>query len=291
MFLEALQAISASQRDAAGHTFGENEFVKDGLKHCAVCGEPIQRVISVPEAVRSIVGSDEIIPWCMCKCQRDVAQKELERKEQLELEDNIRRIRGASLMDLRLHDARFEKCAVDASNKKAITLCRNYVKTFEQWEEGNQGLIFFGPAGTGKTFAAACIANELIERRIFVMMTSFVQLMRIAYEGGEEWFCTIANLKKARLLIIDDLGAERLTDTAQEHVYGIVDDRYRSNKPVIFTTNFSLDSMKSATDQRLVRVYDRILETCYPVQFTGASWRKDEAAKRFERMKALEEGA
>jgi DNA replication protein DnaC len=49
--------------------------------------------------------------------------------------------------------------------------------------------------------------------------------------------------------------------------------------------------MQAATDQRLVRVYDRILETCYPVQFAGVSWRQNEASKRYERMKALEEGA
>ena len=88
-------------------------------------------------------------------------------------------------------------------------------------------------------------------------------------------------------LIIDDLGAERSTDYALEKVYNIVDSRYRAKKPLILTTNLSMDEMKDTADLRYGRIYDRIFELCYPMQFVGPSWRRREATRRFNDMKAL----
>ena len=47
---------------------------------------------------------------------------------------------------------------------------------FDEMLEKNQGLLFYGDVGTGKTFAAACIANYLLERRIPVVMTFLLLL-------------------------------------------------------------------------------------------------------------------
>lgn len=94
----------------------------------------------------------------------------------------------------------------------------------------------------------------------------------------------IAELNRARLLIIDDLGAERNTDFALEKVYSIIDSRYQSGLPMILTTNLDLQEMQTCTDIRYKRVYERILEVCYPVRFSGNSLRKAEAANRFREM-------
>ena len=156
--------------------------------------------------------------------------------------------------------------------------------------EKNQGLLFYGGVGTGKTFAAACIANRLLELRVPVVMTSFVKLLDTMKGFQTDDQAMIAKLNRAKLLIIDDLGAERSTDTALEKVYNIVDSRYRAKRPVILTTNLSLDEMKDTLDIRYTRIYDRIFEMCYPMQFKGQSWRKAEAAHRFDEMKKLLEG-
>ena len=89
---------------------------------------------------------------------------------------------------------------------------------------------------------------------------------------------------------IDDLGAERGTDFTLEKVYDIIDSRYRSGKPAIFTTNLTMGQMKECTDIRYNRIYDRIFEMCYPVKFSGLSWRKREAAGRYASMKKILEG-
>ena len=56
---------------------------------------------------------------------------------------------------------------------------------------------------------------------------------------------------------------------------------------MLLTTNLTIDEMKEETDRRYSRIYDRIFEVCYPMQFTGKSWRKKTANQRFQEMEAL----
>ena len=100
----------------------------------------------------------------------------------------------------------------------------------------------------------------------------------------------IDKINNAKLLVIDDLGAERGTDYTLERVYDIIDSRYRSNKPIILTTNLTMEQMKDCEDIRYNRIYDRIFEMCYPVKVTGLSWRKREAASRYAETKRILEG-
>ena len=60
------------------------------------------------------------------------------------------------------------------------------------------------------------------------------------------------------LLIIDDFGMERGTEYALEQVYNIVDSRYRSQKPLIVTTNLPLNEIRHPQDTAHARIYDRI---------------------------------
>lgn len=106
-----------------------------------------------------------------------------------------------------------------------------------------------------------------------------------SYEQKKASYIQILN--SASLLIIDDLGAERNTDYALEKVYNVIDSRIRTDKPMILTTNLELSEMLQTTDIRYRRVYDRIFETCYPVEMPGKSFRQIEAAQRFNDMKEL----
>lgn len=148
-------------------------------------------------------------------------------------------------------------------------------------KQDNRGLLLFGGVGTGKTYTAACIANELLSQGVSVVMTSLVKLI----ENGISDFCS--RLAAIDLLILDDLGAERSTDYALEQVYNIVDSRYRAGLPVIYTTNLTLEELKNPADMRYARIYDRVLEKCFPVEFRGVSRRKHGARQGFDDMMAL----
>ena len=82
----------------------------------------------------------------------------------------------------------------------------------------------------------------------------------------------IKNLCRVPLLILDDFGMERGTEYGLEQIYAVIDGRYRSGKPLIATTNLTLQELKNPQDTAHARIYDRLLEMCVPVQFKGESF-------------------
>lgn len=266
------------------HTEDEDYFGEDGLLYCGKCHTRKEREI------KWLDNKTRKVP-VMCKCR---VEEDRKRKEQEQKEEEMRQIRRAkisSMMDDTFQSACFENFQTRAGNEKHLKIARNYCTEFRQMYERNQGLLFYGTVGTGKSYTAACIANYLLEHSTSVVMTSFVRILQ-EMQGfdreREESFSY--RLNSVSLLIIDDLGAERSTDYALEKVYGIIDNRYRAKKPLILTTNLTLQQMQGVTDIRYERIYDRIFEMCYPLEFTGVSWRKRQAAQRYEETKKILEG-
>ena len=92
----------------------------------------------------------------------------------------------------------------------------------------------------------------------------------------------IDGLDRYRLLVIDDLGVERDSSYAAEQIYGVIDARARSGKPLIITTNLPYSELETPVSMQYKRIYDRILELCpVALKMTGDSRRvKNAAAKK-----------
>ena len=281
--------IDAANRNNAQ---ADGDYLDDeGLLCCGKCHTRKQLVVHLPEGLRRSETETTMTVGVPCECRK----KAIEQEERLEQErkemEAVAALKRQSLMDDRLADATFENFQQTKQNARQLRLCRRYAECFNEMMEKNQGLLFYGGVGTGKTYAAACIANYLLNRRRSVVMTSFVKLLESMMNFKEDDSVLISRLNRAKLLIIDDLGAERSTDFALEKVYDIVDSRYRAKLPVILTTNLSMDELMQATDIRYTRIYDRIFEMCYPLEFVGRSWRKSEANRRFKDFETfMEEG-
>ena len=258
----------------------------EGLVYCGKCNTPKETVKKVPYGMFG--DTDVKVFPCLCKCESEKEQKRKEAEAYQQEMHRIRRRRDASMMEGKYHNARFSGYTVTKDNEKVFRTAKRYAEKFEQMFQENQGLIFYGPVGTGKSYTAACIANELLENNVSVIMTSLVKILQNIQ--GEEESSYIAMLNTAKLLILDDLGTERSTDYALEKVYNIIDSRSRTSKPMILTTNLELQDMMQAEDIRYQRIYDRIFETCYPVKVAGESFRRISAEQRFDRMaKFMEE--
>ena len=283
MIGEVTEKVLASIADSAGSQ-PDDYIGSDGLLYCGQCNTRKEREIIWFD------GKPKKVP-VMCKCR---AEEERLKKEQMQKEEEMRSIQRAkvsSMMDDTFRTACFANYQIRNGNERHLKVAKKYCIEFSKMYERNQGLLFWGTVGTGKSYTAACIANYLLEANTSVVMTSFVRILQEMQGFDREREETFTNkLNSVKLLIIDDLGAERSTDYALEKVYGIIDNRYRAKKPLILTTNLTLRQMQEATDIRYARIYDRIFEMCYPMEFSGVSWRKREAAQRYEETRKILEG-
>lgn len=239
----------------------------DGLLYCGECHTAKQ--VRMPP----MLGCPERIVNCLCKCRYD---RRIREDEERKLRNEIERLQREGLTDPRYYQYTFAQD--DQRIKKFSDCCMRYVQNWEEHEKNGTGILFLGSCGTGKTFYACCIANALIQKGISAMVTSLPTVIRELWNNGSE---TIARIQRPRLLVLDDLGAERKTDTAIELLYEIIDARYRTGKPMIITTNLTYDNLIKPTGNDkvaamdLIRIYDRILERCRLFAIDGESRRRE----------------
>lgn len=258
------------------------DYYKDGVLVCGKCHTNKEKKIQL--------AGEYVTVRCICKCESEERERIQKQKDYEEEMRRIERLKVASLMDAKLKSATLKTFTQKEDNQKLYTIVKNYVDNFETFYKSNRGLLFWGTVGTGKSYAAACIANELLNRKTPVVMTSFVKVLQVIQDNTENETEFVNRLCAARLLIIDDLGTERNTDYALEKVYNVIDSRYRTGKPLILTTNLNLQDMQMTQDIRYQRIYDRIFEMCHPVMVNGTSWRINQAKERFNETKRLLEG-
>lgn len=264
-------------------------FDNDGMLICGKCKKRKEMRISFPKCDGTKQFTESIVP-VLCECRQAEMEKRKKEADYREQMQEIDRMKQNSLIESKFRNARLDVFRQTSENANLYKAAKRYVENFPKMLEENQGILFWGTVGTGKSFTAACIANELLERMTTVVMTSFVKILQDIHNLNNDETSYLDKLNQPKLLIIDDLGTERNTDYALEKVYNVIDSRYRARKPLILTTNLTLREMQQETDIRYKRIYDRIFEMCYPFQVTGKSWREYEAARRFDEMQQLMEG-
>jgi len=120
------------------------------------------------------------------------------------------------------------------------------------------------------------------------MMTSFSKIINaLSGFAVEDKNGYVENFNRYKLLVIDDLGAERQSEFAQEIVYNIIDGRYKNGQPIIITTNMTLDEIRTPPNITHSRIYDRILGLCAPINFQGESRRRIAQREKIEEARAI----
>ena len=249
-----------------------------GLLYCSLCHTPKQKRLFLPS-----IGEHTV--HLLCQCQREKQEKESKKRDEREHFQKIQRLRSHGIHDPYLRDWTFEK---DNGQNRQMLKMQRYVDQWSKAKEDNLGLLLWGGVGTGKSFAAACIANALIERHVPVLMTNFPKiLLALNKQHSEDRNAYMESFRQYSLLIIDDLGAERNTGYALEQVFHVVDSRYKSGKPLIVTTNLHLDELTDPEDITHERIYNRVLEMCTPICFAGENLRKRKANEKMDKAMLL----
>ena len=154
----------------------------------------------------------------------------------------------------------FDDYQVTPDNRRAVKIARWLVN-----EKPTTGAYFYGGVGTGKTFLASIVAQEFIrvaQSVIFGDVPSLLTDIKATFDKG-----TTSDLLKrycaCDLLILDDIGAEQVTDWSVAQIYLIVNARYSANLPTLATSNCDFNGLVNRYGGDIVakRIVSRLKET------------------------------
>lgn len=265
----------------AARQYSENEgdyHNEDGLLMCGKCHTQKECVLTKNDGTMRTVR-------CACECSVAQNAKEAEEKRKRDRLQYLDSMRRTGFPDAEMREWTFAKS--DHTDQKNETIARRYVANFDAMCRQGTGLLLCGPVGTGKSFLAAAIANELISRGTPCLMTNFSRIIsRISEKfGGDQKY--LDDLNRFDLLIIDDLGAERDSEFTWEKVMNVIDARYRAGLPLIVTTNLSPKDIYDPSDIRRQRVFSRLKEMCIFLEVQGADRRSKKMQDKLTAAKSL----
>lgn len=228
----------------------------DGLHHCAVCDEVVEK--EVP-----LFGVQRVA----CRCRLNAIADAKKEREEFSARRAALEHRQAAGIPARYQYARLD----DLPSSYAADACARFVATLDARLKDGRGLVLLGPPGVGKTFTACAVLHAVLAQGRSAFFATANDLVRKRSWDEETAFGD--SLRRADVLVLDDFATTRTTDYAREKVFEAINCRYNAKKPTLITSNLTVDALKHPGDPEAERLYSRVLEACAPVQMVGENRR------------------
>lgn len=253
------------EKASKGDHYEEGDYFVDGLLYCGKCH-------TAKQCRFEAAWGGIMEPYFLCECGMKRREEEEKARKAREFQSEVKRLRKLGFPDAEM--AHWTFANDDGADAKISSIAHKYVDNFVEMKKRGKGLLLYGTVGSGKTYIAACIANELISRGRPCLVTNFARItntLQGMFEGKQRY---LDDLNRVDLLVIDDLSAERDTSFMNEMVFNVIDARYRSGKPLIVTSNLTSEELMRPNNIDKQRIYSRVLEMCFPVEVKGVDRRK-----------------
>nr|DAG48747.1 MAG TPA: Replicative helicase [Caudoviricetes sp.] len=192
----------------------------------------------------------------------------------------VSRLMNASGLGDRFKQRRFETFKTDKNTAEAKLAAERFCNELQSNPKAT-GLMLVGPYGCGKTHLAASIVHRCAEfgiAGVFVVVPELLARIRTSYRTGDgKAEAVIDTAKSAKLLILDDLGAEKASEWVKEQLYMLVNYRYEHMLPTVVTTNCSGAELEQELGRRTL---SRLVEMTKPVNIRAGDYRMKLAASR-----------
>ena len=138
-----------------------------------------------------------------------------------------------------------------------------FIKEYDN-NKKNKGLYLYGSFGCGKTYIISALFNELKKNGYKTEIVYFPTLLRDLKSDFDELESTMEYLEDVEILLIDDIGAEKVSEWSRDEILGtILQSRMNNYKTTFFTSNYSiyeLEKKLASTDDKIAanRVCERI---------------------------------
>jgi DNA replication protein DnaC len=163
-----------------------------------------------------------------------------------------------------------ERFQVMPENEEAF----NAVQNFDMFR---QSLFLYGECGVGKSHLSSLIVRAAINRGLrSIVVTEPSPMLReintALMAGAEAEQRAINKFVNASLLVIDDLGTEKITDYKLEKLYEVINGRDKAMKSgLVITSNYSLQQISERLKDD--RIASRLSGMCKVIKVGGQDWR------------------
>jgi DNA replication protein DnaC len=139
------------------------------------------------------------------------------------------------------------------SMKQAFRIARSFAEKPRDW------LVLLGSYGCGKTHLAAAIANHRVDQghpALFVVVPDLLDHLRATFnpQSSITFDQRFEEVRRAPLLVLDDLGTESATPWAREKLYQIFDYRYNARLPTVITSATPIEELDPRLATRMLDV-------------------------------------
>ncbi len=176
----------------------------------------------------------------------------------------------------------------DDSRVRVIRAARDFVASVQKTGTlPSKGMYIYGPFGVGKSFILGALANELANLNIQTIIVYVPEFLREIKQSiqNQTFEQKIDFVKRAPVLMLDDIGAESMTAWTRDDVLGaILQYRMAEQLPTFFTSNFDWDGLEhhmtysqrgEKEEVKAARLMERIRATSDPYALDGMNRRKN----------------
>jgi len=260
------------------------ESIGDLGKALGIDLHPVERIQSCPKhgdypSRRFIIREGGNEHWTQCKkcCEEQKAEesaREITRKATEQAKQHEERLNRAGI-PFRFRTRTLASFVAETPRQRhALAIAQDFADNFRDRHDTGANLIFAGGVGTGKSHLALGIAQAIMPSWTAIYVTASELVMRLRETWRRDSVISEVELQmefaRTHLLIIDEVGVQYGTDAERTQLFGVIDARYREQKPSIFLTNLDRDGFEIYLGQRS---FDRLREGGIWVPFTWESYR------------------
>ena len=268
-FAKIVKKLKANEKELISKTSKIEDTVSE-LENCASCKglyeckNRLNGHVYFPTCYLEKIKFD----YAPCKYQKKL-EKDIEEKPS---EDKI--IKEARMKDIDI---------TDKNRVKAIKWLKNFYDKYNV-SENLKGLFLHGSFGCGKTYLISALFNELKEKKnIRTRIVYFPEALRNLKDDWDYFAAKMNDYETVDLLLIDDIGAEKVTEWGRDEILGtILQYRMNNGLPTFLTSNLNINELEthlslspSGSDKvKARRIIERIKQLTDDVEMVSENRRK-----------------
>ena len=208
----------------------------DNCKNCKNlnnCKNSYKGHVLYPE----LLNDNLVFDYIPCKLYKK-EEEQNKYKKNIYLFELPKEIKEASMKNIDLDDSK---------RYDIINWLKKFIDTYEP-NKGMKGLYLTGNFGSGKTYLISACLNELAKKDhqiAIIYYPEFLRSLKESFGDNEEYNEKFNFIKKREILLIDDIGAETMTEWSRDEVLGtILQHRMQEGLTTFFTSNLTIKELE-----------------------------------------------